>query len=372
MQCIKCNRTIKDNASFCPMCGTAQVKSNPPYNTPYNPGYSSPVYNQPVSNVGPSVKWNWKNNKFSGLNHFGSVVLCLLILITCIVGALSYSINQAYSEDILKDAFHKVNLASIEIGDMVGAESSDITLVDVIYYNVLGENDARYLGVDRDDIKNFLESREVENFYSEELSSYMNYILNNEGSGITTEDIVDFVQDNPDLFREYFHFYPSSEVINHMQDWLDTELDKDGAISAFGDYSQEYFESLNLDKELAMIQKFTSITLRIAAAALIVLLVALLILIDRKRSYIAFIYLSATNALLAASFYILYCSNGKIASLIEEYTKLDRHVLKDFLSILLRSVKNCSFVFLIFCGAFALIALLIGLLVPVFKNKARN
>lgn len=227
-----------------------------------------------------------KTPKRSGnvIPHIASVVVCVAIFCVTVLAvgwlALRYSLDNA----VLQTAVMNVDVAEIELND-----GEKINLTNVIYNGIV-ENLPEGMEVDKNDVSDFLNEKKVKTFIAEKLADYTGYLKGeSQNASVKSREITNFIKKNESLLKEKIGYTPSASDYEKIELGLsEIGFEQKSNINAVE-------ESLNVNLEA--VRGFLSKYIFVVISAILVSLIIVLAIINKKKFATFLAYLGTVFAI---------------------------------------------------------------------------
>ncbi len=211
---------------------------------------------------------------------FGASLVSILAIVFIVVSGLLLSAKIGLNGNVLKNRAEDANLAVILDADV----NDETTAAEYIYNNIgsaiLGKKD-----IQPKDLRGFLIAADFEDFAAEKIEAYADYIIDGKSGNpsASSEDFVQFFRDNEDVAREEFDKPFSESDYKNMT----VRLENRGLNKALD--VNEWSDKLGFNaKNLSYV--FSYLTMGIAAAVALFMLVWIAIIVDKKARHLTGFY----------------------------------------------------------------------------------
>lgn len=231
-------------------------------------------------NPQPAANAAKKTVKVGAGRLFGASVLAFLAIIVTIVLSLLLCIKFGANGSSMRKRIEKLDYDTVFSANFDGDEISD----DI--YNTVGFGTATNGKADKDDFREFLKDAGLFSYIGEQVENYADYIIDGKGSdpSITSEDIVnDFFRENRNVAKESFGAQISEKGLDFMEKNLKDE-DLDDYLSV-REWSKKAGFSIK-----SVSYAFSYITIGITAALIIVFLILIAVIVDKRGKHLTGFY----------------------------------------------------------------------------------
>lgn len=150
-----------------------------------------------------------------------ATLLCILIFLWSFAALVIFDVRQATTGDQLtqnlQDAVDDMDLEKLSAGDMIAdAEDPDIPFVQWTLQQITDNYDGTVVASERD-IEEFLERATFSSFLTQKASAYVNDVYTgSETSGVTSEELLQLLNENAPLVEEIFGHPLYAQDIEHF------------------------------------------------------------------------------------------------------------------------------------------------------------
>ncbi len=245
--CTNCGKKIKDNQTFCIYCGERIEPWDEEVEEAEEEAYEEEDYEEEVeekrNNANPPKK---TRKKMSVLEKIGAVLVCILLFVVLLVGAVANIVKNTLSEDTVTEIVDDIEISDITVGDLMDCEDSDMSLSEYIYSQMDEEVLDNY-GVTEKQVEELLEEDDIKDFLTDIMADYCDYICTGDTTPkITSKKIISLVEDNEDKIYEITGYQVKEsdyELIRNLED--DGTLDALD-VSVLEEENSDIFEKINL------------------------------------------------------------------------------------------------------------------------------
>ena len=206
--------------TYCAECGKQMVNDLPV--TPVQP-LALPIAEELIL-VNESNNANVPGAKSGVLAHVSSVILSILIAVSCIAFFAIYTVRSTLSENAINGMFDSVDFATLRVGRMLDLDGdayyNNIALAEWIFNEMDDRIIARY-SITRRSIENFFDRLPLGEFIEGILIRYAEGLLQgNTNTNITTREILNFVERNEHIFYREIGYRLSSSDYDEIERFL--------------------------------------------------------------------------------------------------------------------------------------------------------
>ena len=247
----------------------------PPPVYPQQSPYSEPEPEQPAE-----PEQEEKPIKVGALRLTGAFIVSVFAALFLIALSLLFCLKLGASGDILRRRIEDISMSTILDGSF-----DDHTVSDHIYNNIRFD-EATNNHVDRHAFREFLGNIDLNDFIADKAADYADYIIAGKGKkdpSVSVNEIVDFLQENSDASTEAFGYTMKTADYNYLRSRMgDTGIEKSLSINNWSEL---------LHFRLPMVHYlFSMIALGIILALVIVLLIWIAVIVDKKGKHIMSFY----------------------------------------------------------------------------------
>lgn len=210
-----------------------------------------------------------------------SVFLIVFLLIFNIILSAAIGLNSKSLPKAVR-AIRLENLLDTKI-------NSDETLNDYIYKNLDGKF-IRSSNAEKKDVRNLLLRLNITEYAAEHLKDYMAYLIDGtqtKDPSLTSDDIIDYLKKNSDVFEEELSFYMKDSDYKEISDSLD-EMNVDDKLSL-----ENWSDTIGFNLSNVHFL-FSFITIGIVFAFVLVLYIWIAIVLDKRGRHIMGYFGNAT------------------------------------------------------------------------------
>lgn len=253
-------------------------QSFPQFNTPNEPEFSQPVpeFIPPVDEFASQLPEEDKPVKVGGLRITGASVITFFSVIILLCITLISSVKLGVTGDKVEKQIKKLDtwtFVSSNLDDRIVADN----LFGELYFGT-----ATHYVYDESDFHRFLGESDILDFVGETVGEYVDYIFNGKGKAPTLDagDITEFIKDNAESYNKTFANAIDYKVI-------------ESAIE--GNNTLDYFDMREIEKETGtsvdtIRYGISYLTIGILAALLVVLMIWIAVIVDRKARFLLGFY----------------------------------------------------------------------------------
>lgn len=247
---------------------------------PAYPQQPYPPYDEPEPEQSAEPEQEEKPVKVGALRLTGAFIVSVFAAVFLIALSLLFCLKLGASGDILRRRIEGISMSTILDG------SFDNNTVSDNIYNNIHFDEATNNHVDRHAFREFLGNIDLNDFIADKVADYADYIIAGKGRkdpSVTVNEIVDFLQENNDASAEAFDYAMKTADYNYLRSRMeDTGIETVLSINHWSDL---------LHFRLPMVHYlFSMIALGIILALVIVLLIWIAVIVDRKGRHIMSFY----------------------------------------------------------------------------------
>ena len=218
-----------------------------------------------------------KRTKVGAGRVFGASIVTFFAIIFLLTLSMAVCVKFGASGNVLRGRIEKLNKNTV-----LSAEYEDDELSNNLY-KTLGIRKATHGNADKNDFKEYLSKSNMLEYMGENVKNYADYILEGKGSdpSVTSEDIkIDFFKENNNVAQEVFDYKFDKDELNSIQKAMEKN-DVDDSLSVKKWNKKAGFDLKNISYALSYV------TIGILAALVLVFLIWIAIIVDRKGRYVA-------------------------------------------------------------------------------------
>lgn len=218
-----------------------------------------------------------KRTKVGAGRVFGASIVTIFAIIFLLTLSMAVCVKFGASGNVLRGRIEKLNKNTV-----LSAEYEDDELSNNLY-KTLGIRKAAHGNADKNDFKEYLSKSNMLEYMGENVKNYADYILEGKGSdpSVTSEDIkIDFFKENNNVAQEVFDYKFDKDELNSIQKAMEKN-DVDDSLSVKKWNKKAGFDLKNISYALSYV------TIGILAALVLVFLIWIAIIVDRKGRYVA-------------------------------------------------------------------------------------
>ena len=253
-----------------------------PYAPPQGqPGAQQPYFEDP-SLYGAPVQEEKRREKLGGVRIFFAVLFTIVTVVCLFALSLCASIKFGANGKSLKKSIKNLDKDVVLSGEFDGAPLSD----DI--YKTLGIRKITEGNADKEDFKNYLEGTNILEFIGEKVENYANYIIDGDGddpsvtSDMITNEFFGNKSNNKVAQKELGKKFSSSDLKTINKKLKKNDVDKNLSVKKWKD-------NVGFDLKNAK-YAFSYLTLGIVLAIVLVFLIWIALIVDRRGKHLAGFY----------------------------------------------------------------------------------
>ena len=272
------------------------MPEDPPAPAPYTP----PVQNYPDPNAGapmppqdfqqpytgvpkqeiiPDTEEEEKPVKVGVLRLSGAFIVSVFAALFLIVLSLLFCVKLGASGDILRRRIERISMSTILDGSFDNHTVSDNIYNNIHFDEVTNDH------ADRHAFREFLENADINDFIADKAADYADFIIAGQGKdpSVSVNEIVSFFQENSDASAEAFGYTMMTADYNYLRSRMESTGIEDAlSISKWSDALHFRLTGAHYI--------FSFITLGIVLALVVVLLIWIAVIVDRKGKHLMSFY----------------------------------------------------------------------------------
>ncbi len=348
--CTMCGKEADDNALFCMYCGNrfkvdggvsdqSQSETNTVTQTEVKEKVpqSKETETRPDKNILKPEK-----RTMTVAEKIGTVIVCALLLVVLLVGALAGVVKNTVSEKSIAKIIDEIDIADITVEQILDIDD-DKTLAEYIYENMDEASVSEY-DISEKEVAELLEEDAIKEFITDTLSDYCYYICyGGNVPKITSEDLIEFIEDNEDKIFEITGYELSDEDYAYIE-----ELEDSGQLDALDVSVLEDNEEIS--EMLATLRTFLSTGFFFTLIIIALLLCIAIFFLCRKDLFNSSCCVGIVALLAGISLMIVSAIVANLTSLISNALTLPTEIVKPVIAYINTCIRQSMYVFLIIGG----------------------